>query len=329
MKYIYTSVLGVFVLDNNFSVIKERKIENLEPLDKGEWTNEERSMIDLFKKDDEIFFIGQKEKPMADIKFTTDENIINKVIKAAKHSYDKHFELTKKLTKKQLSESFSKEFLLIQAINAINELEKSINLLAKRVREMYAVYAPEIERKLTDNDSFIHLIITKDKQQLFSELQITESMGCDVPKHDVDNMLSLADAIYKLIQEKIKKEQYLEELVTSIAPNTVAICGPKIASKLIAIAGSMRKLAFFPAGTIQTLGAEKALFDHLKNKSSPPKYGILMTHPLVMKTHPDTKGKVARQLANKILIAAKVDYFSPDNNYIGYQLMEALEEKNK
>ena len=54
-----------------------------------------------------------------------------------------------------------------------------------------------------------------------------------------------------------------------------------------------------------------------------------MTHPLVMKANTDNKGKVARQLANKILIAAKVDYFSPGENYIGYQLIEALEEKNK
>lgn len=327
MKYMYSSVLSTYLFDENFSIVKEKRIQNPIELDKGLWTQEEKALI-AANKNEKIIFVGQKKEKIQGVEFTNDENVINKVLKASKNNFDEHFSITIKITKKKISESFSKEFFIVQTINAITELEKSINLLSKRVREMYSVYAPEVEKKLSDNDSFVRMIITKDKSELFKELNISESMGASVPKEDIDSVLELANCIYKLIQEKIKKEQYLEQIVLIVAPNLTAICDAKIASKLIAIAGSLRKLAFFPAGTIQTLGAEKALFEHLKNKANPPKYGVIMGHPLVMNAPIKEKGKMARRLANKILIAVKVDYFNHDNNTIGYELKEKLEKSN-
>lgn len=313
-------------MDEQFSVVKEKKMDSPEKLDEFVWLPEEKQIIDLYSGE-EILFLGQKNESYKNIKFVTDENVIVRIVKAAKHSFDKHFEISTKITKKQLSNSFTKEFLLIQTINSIDELDKSINLLSKRVREMYSAYSPEIERKLPDNDSFIRLVISKNRDDLLLELKLDGLMSCTIPANDVESIIALAKSVHDLIKEKERKENYLEELVITIAPNVVAMCGPKIASKMIAIAGSLRKLAFFPAGTVQTLGAEKALFEHLKNKVDPPKYGLLLSHPLVMAASIKDKGKTARKLANKILIAAKIDYFDKENNYAGYQLLEDLEKK--
>ena len=90
-------------------------------------------------------------------------------------------------------------------------------------------------------------------------------------------------------------------------PHIQEIAGTLIGAKLIAQKGTLKELAFMPASTIQLLGAEKALFRHLKSKSRSPKYGYIMHHPTVASAQ--NKGKAARQLANKIAKAAKQDYF--------------------
>jgi len=59
-------------------------------------------------------------------------------------------------------------------------------------------------------------------------------------------------------------------------------------------------MALFPASTVQLLGAESALFRHIKTGAKPPKFGVIINHPLVAKAKREGKGKVARALADKI-----------------------------
>jgi nucleolar protein 56 len=68
-------------------------------------------------------------------------------------------------------------------------------------------------------------------------------------------------------------------------------------------------LAKLPASTIQLLGAEKALFKSLKNKTKTPKYGLIFNSQFITKSKQYYKGKISRYLANKAAIAIRVDYF--------------------
>ena len=83
------------------------------------------------------------------------------------------------------------------------------------------------------------------------------------------------------------------------------------------------------SSTIQLLGAERALFHHLHNKEkvSSPKYGCIATHPLIQNSPQESKGKLARLLASKISIAAKMDFYSKE--YKANQLKKDLQEKVK
>jgi nucleolar protein 56 len=65
-----------------------------------------------------------------------------------------------------------------------------------------------------------------------------------------------------------------------------------------------------PASRIQVIGASKALFRHLKYGTKPPKHGVIFQHPLVRGSHPNNRGKIARTLAAKIAIAARLDFYS-------------------
>ena len=140
-------------------------------------------------------------------------------------------------------------------------------------------------------------------------------------------MKLLAEHITSLYKLKQKHIGYITILLNDFAPNMTIIAGVTIAARLLSLAGSLKKIVNFPSSTIQILGAEKALFRHLRTGSRPPKYGILHEHPFVQKARQSKKAKVARALAEKIGIASKVDYFKGE--YIGDKLLKQVEEKIK
>lgn len=110
-----------------------------------------------------------------------------------------------------------------------------------------------------------------------------------------------------LIKKYRQKDDSYKQLAKKIAPNLTILLGEELTAELITEAKSLQKLAFMASSKIQVLGAEAALFRHLKEKTKPPKHGIIFKHDFVKNS--DNKGKSARQLAAKISLAAKKDYF--------------------
>ena len=104
-------------------------------------------------------------------------------------------------------------------------------------------------------------------------------------------------------------EDHVEEQMKTIAPNVSAILGTAVGARILAKAGSLKKLACMPASTIQVIGAEKALFRSLKTGSQPPKHGLLFQHALVHAAPRWQRGKIARAVAAKAAIAARVDVY--------------------
>lgn len=84
--------------------------------------------------------------------------------------------------------------------------------------------------------------------------------------------------------------------------------GETIAAKLISHSGSLATLSKYPASTIQILGAEKALFRALKQKTKTPKYGLLYNTTFIGRALGKNKGKISRFLANKCAMAARLDH---------------------
>ncbi len=74
-----------------------------------------------------------------------------------------------------------------------------------------------------------------------------------------------------------------------------------------------------PASTIQVLGAEKALFRSLKTGAQPPKHGLLFQHTLVHAAPRWQRGKIARAIAAKAAIAARVDVFGAGKNQMLFE----------
>jgi nucleolar protein 56 len=215
---------------------------------------------------------------------------------------------------------------LVQAIQALDDTDKFLNVTATRVSEWYGLHFPELTQMMSDNVALSKMVAEIGDRGKFSSesLQgrgLTEnkveailtarerSKGGVISESDMARVEALAALALKLSTERDKLNEYVESAMKRIAPNVSVVAGPTIGARLMAKAGGLDKLATLPASTIQILGAEKALFRSLRTGSRPPKHGILFQHQEVHLAPKWQRGKIARTLANKIAIAARVDYY--------------------
>lgn len=229
----------------------------------------------------------------------------------------------------------SRDNLLIQSVGAVDEMNKASNLLFERLTEWYGMHFPEF--KTAEPSKYVEGVLLIDMhtphaeklQQIFGEKtqsimeKMKSSVGSKLSQEDLSQIQSLAVQIKLLWKLRDEIEQYEAKIAKEICPNMSHLAGPELAAKLVAQAGGLSRLATFPSSTIQVLGAEKALFKHLKSGSRPPKHGLLFQHPLVGKSPKKIRGKIARALAGKLAIATKADAIS--HNFIAEKLKAQFE----
>ena len=78
--------------------------------------------------------------------------------------------------------------------------------------------------------------------------------------------LFIAYRVIALADYRRMVSSYLQDKMSSVAPNLATLIGDTVGARLISHAGSLTNLAKYPASTVQILGAEKALFRALKTK---------------------------------------------------------------
>ncbi|HEY6237924.1 MAG TPA: hypothetical protein VIZ68_01905 [Thermoplasmata archaeon] len=118
---------------------------------------------------------------------------------------------------------------------------------------------------------------------------------------------ALAELYQQVGRVRAELERSVEGAMPRRAPNVVALLGPLLSAKILSLAGGLDRLARLPASTIQVLGAERAFFEHLRGRASPPRHGILFLHPVIQGAPRRQRGKLARALAGKVAIAARLD----------------------
>merc|ERR1712129_433483 len=126
---------------------------------------------------------------------------------------------------------------------------------------------------------------------------------------DLTNIQSLATQVLELSEYRNELYDYLRKRMMAIASNLTLMVGELVGARLLSHAGSLVSLAKYPASTVQILGAEKALFRALKTKSDTPKYGLIYHASFVNAASQMNKAKVARTLACKTSLSARVDAF--------------------
>lgn len=198
----------------------------------------------------------------------------------------------------------SKDVDIIIAMQAYDELIKVLNILQDRIM----IWVREREPYLLEGDGDAEKIIKR----------VASSNSPEYVKRIAGLYLEAEDC--RGIVEK-----HISTLMDEVAPNLSAVIGPLLGARLISKTGSLSRLASLPASTIQILGAEKALFRALRKKGRPPKHGIIFQHPWVHGSPKKIRGKVARLLASRIAVAARVDCFS--GRFMGGELKRDVENR--
>lgn len=308
--YLFSNILGVFVFDEEFNLADKIHFNSVE-----DYRNKNKFIDEIKNRHENL------KEP--------DEETLKSILHYFKNTgfsgdfYNKNLQLTKC----DVRNSVGSDTLLIHAVKSHGELDKAINPLAKRLREWYELYNPEFSRAMKEHENFVEEVLNKEKSELLKGLNISpsDSFGADLGQEDLEPVRGLAHQIYSLHQLRKSLEDYIAGLMDMLCPNTKAVCGAMTGARLVEHAGSLKRLSEMPASTIQVLGAENALFRHIKTGAKPPRHGIIVHHPLIAKATDRMHGRIARALADKISIASKIDYFQ--GKFIGDRLRAGLEEK--
>ncbi|BBD72614.1 hypothetical protein HS1genome_1003 [Sulfodiicoccus acidiphilus] len=261
--------------------------------------------------------------------------------------YNYLHQLSLELTRRKLRKAAQRRDLLaIQAVRAMDDIDKTINLFSERLREWYSVHFPELDKMLEDHRQYASVVsrfgyrdAIGNKDELV-ELGIQEakasriidvarkSIGAELSEADIRALTSLSDSILRLFQIRDELNEYVDSVMREVAPNITALVDSSLGARLLSLANGLDELAKMPASTIQVLGAEKALFRALRSGARPPKHGIIYQYPAIHSSPRWQRGKIARALASKLAIAAKIDAFTGrlSSDQLVDQLMKRIEE---
>ena len=233
---------------------------------------------------------------------------------------------------------------IIQSVNALDELDKIINVVGARMREWYGLHFPELDNLIQSLIAYAE-IVTKAGLRENITRQIIENAGMHDRKAEIimdaakrskggDMTTENLVIVKKIAQEIISQSElrrilsdHIEIAMDLVAPNVKSLLTASVGARIIAKAGSLSRLAVLPASTIQVLGAEKALFRALKTGTRPPKHGLIFQHPLIHSAPRWQRGKIARAIASKVAIAARIDVYRHSEK--DSSILERLERRIK
>jgi len=230
-----------------------------------------------------------------------------------------------------------KDRLIVQVVSAVADLDKILNTMSERLREWFGLHYPEL--KLRDHFRFAKKVSKHGNRKNWEGFK--DSMGVELTGEDELVLKNYARNLSDLYKQREQMEKYLDRMTKEEMPNLRGLLGGTLAARLLSKAGTLERLAKMPSSKLQLLSAEKSMFRFMREKkqgmkgAKPPKYGVLFCHPDISGAPHDKRGKIARLLASKCSVAARVDYYSKEDRSAELvadykkKLAETLAQKGK
>lgn len=325
----------------------ERLVKKLQAKDCTEFVFESPEMARNAREKLKIEAVAETPSKAGDLlrknleKIAVEVGFVKKDAELRELTHKVSMELTKMRVKKAVEK---RDLVVAQAIQTIDDFDKTVNLFMSRIREWYGLHFPELSCFLEKHETYARLVANLGQRENFAvenleaeglpktkAEQIAKaaraSMGADLTETDLNQIQAICKNTLELYKARQTLESYLDTAMEEVAPNIQALAGSLVGARLIAISGGLINLAKMPASTIQVLGAEKALFRALKTGTRPPKHGMIFQHTLIHEAKRWQRGKLARALAGKLAIAARTDAFS--GKYMGDYLKADLESRTE
>ncbi len=182
-----------------------------------------------------------------------------------------------------------------EAVRAMRDLDRAINLLGERVGSWASRDRPELDPGDAAGAARALLELGAGEAKTTPPAALAEARR------------GLARGYRTLQESRASIDRAIQESSPQRTPNLSALLGPELAAQMVAAAGGLDRLSRLPASTVQVLGAEKAFFEHLRGRAPPPRHGLLFLHPRIQSNSRAARGRLARALAGKVSIAARLD----------------------
>jgi len=313
MAILVTKWFGVFLVDEKTNRIIDKRLMPADPdatadklaqLQKGQILQEEREI----SKDIPRLNVSDRRQAELGRPMLYDSSFIKPT--SFGFTDEGMHDIMLRLGKIRTSEPMPRDNSMVQAIRSLDDLVSTANLLSERLHEWYGMYYPELADIAKDQRYAALISKYGDRASITDELGIEpESIGAEMEQDDLRAVMDLADTLCRIYEDKDRTEEYINDMVSGICPNMCAILGGPLSARMISLAGGLHRLASLPSSTVQLLGAEKAMFRHLKSGKNPPKHGIIYQHPDVHRAPYWQRGNIARALACKVSIASKIDEY--------------------
>ena len=289
MEFLVTTWFGCFLFDSNNILIKKDIFSD----------SSEKLAQNLIKISNQELLVEEKH-------FPNQKNIVvnqKRLRKIGSYQPDH-----------KVFENFSDQ--LVSSTPSYEILRKAAIIQAeKRIHEKLKIPDFQIIQKIHAIDDLYHAINVFDERlESWNIFSIQE-----------EHQLRFNELKKLMNQEVVRLQGEIKEQITVLAPNTSLLIGPMLTARLLVHAGSLEKMAMLPASSIQLLGAEKALFRFKKEGGKPPKHGVLFQHESLLKASKKKRGRIARVLALKIILAIRADVYTKRD--IGEMLKNDFEQK--
>lgn len=180
------------------------------------------------------------------------------------------------------------ELSLIHFVRILDEIDHTISRLSERMEDYYIALHPS---ELSGYERNVRALIDQ------------------IAKDSYHPLNTLAKNLLRIHDSRVILAGHIRTYGEKTIPNMTALCGPLVAARLLAKAGSKNHLACMPASSLQVFGAGPSLFTHLTAATNPPKHGIIYQYKGVHHAKRRNRGRVSRVLACQLAIAAKIDYY--------------------
>lgn len=235
--------------------------------------------------------------------------------------------VAQQIAEEKIRDAGSRDQLLVQAVRALDDLNELNNEMSERLRPWYSLHFPELEAQVSDNEELARIVsehAQRDSVDGYEDLA-ENSTGLPIDEADTQILQQFAAQLRDGYERREELEEYVDSVAHEVAPNLTALLGGLLAARIISLAGSLEELAKMPASTIQVLGAEKAMFRHMRGEGEAPKHGALFMHPFVQQVPNSDRGEMARVLANKAAIASRIDQYGGE--FKGESLYSEVEDR--
>ena len=165
---------------------------------------------------------------------------------------------------------------VIQAVSALDELDKIINTIGTRMREWYGLHFPELDNLIQSLSLYANIVreagfragitgellerLGLDEKRTQIILQAAQrSRGGDITSENLAIIKQLAYQV--ILQTELRRiiADHIESTMELIAPNTKELLSPLVGARMIAKAGSLEKFAYLSSRYCSSLRCRKGL----------------------------------------------------------------------